>query len=237
MTKRIPCGAIALAVALFFVSHAARAGEIHYNAREGILPGVDAILAADPTQIELRDESGSTPLVVAADNGHQNVVERLLAKGANLNARNSRGETALFDAVNRRYTEIATLLISREANVNIGNKEGETPLHLAADMDQAGLVSLLLTNKANPNAKNVLGFTPLHYAIHRDSMPIVEAMLAFKADVTIPIDIAKWAAIRNRSNITHMLRYFHPFYMASPLSLAQYYGHTEIADLLKKKPK
>ena len=43
-----------------------------------------------------RRDNGATALMVASDNGHLDVVQALLAKGAEVNARDNDGLTALM---------------------------------------------------------------------------------------------------------------------------------------------
>ena len=66
--------------------------------------------------------NGATALIWAAYQGHAEVVELLLMKGANVNARDKDGTTALMCAARRGYIEITELLLNYGINVNAKNK-------------------------------------------------------------------------------------------------------------------
>jgi ankyrin repeat protein len=73
---------------------------------------------------------GEPPLIAAAWNGRDDVIQLLLDHGANIDRRDSCGNTALNAALNHRHDSTAQLLLSRGANPNIAG-EG-TPLSNAA---------------------------------------------------------------------------------------------------------
>jgi NF-kappa-B inhibitor-like protein 2 len=67
-----------------------------------------------------RDYSGWIPLHEAANHGHADIVELLLAHGAAVNDRGGQhcgGVTPLLDSANCGHMEIMRLLIDRGANV------------------------------------------------------------------------------------------------------------------------
>lgn len=57
--------------------------------KQGDLAVVDAILAADPTLVNRRDDSGATPCHYAAFHGHSEIVRRLARHGAEINSRDA----------------------------------------------------------------------------------------------------------------------------------------------------
>src|SRR4051812_41260445 len=63
-------------------------------------------------------KTGWTPLMIAAAEGHTDIVKLLLEKGADANARNSYGRTSLMFASSYGFTQIAELLIRAGADVN-----------------------------------------------------------------------------------------------------------------------
>ena len=100
----------------------------------------------------------NTQLVDAAQNGDVAAAERLLAKGANVNAGNQWGVTPLISAADRANIPLVTLLLAHRADVNAKDlRYGKTPLKVTAvswgdDRDKtirAGLIDLLLDHGAN----------------------------------------------------------------------------------------
>jgi len=76
---------------------------------------------------------GFTPLHYAAWNGHKEVAELLIAKGADVNAKVAIwGRTPLHFAAWNGHKEVAELLIENGAEVNAKDNYGRTPLDLAS---------------------------------------------------------------------------------------------------------
>ena len=57
------------------------------------------------TDVNARDNGGSTPLHQAAINGHKEIAELLIANGADVNAKTDAGVTPLDDAIGRKHSE------------------------------------------------------------------------------------------------------------------------------------
>lgn len=68
---------------------------------------------ADPN---IRDAKGNTPMMLAALNGRDDIIDLLLTYKANPNLANSSGQTALILAVNARNETIARMLIAKGAD-------------------------------------------------------------------------------------------------------------------------
>ena len=60
--------------------------------------------------LEMR-EAGHTPLLIAVENGHADVVEFLYAKGASMNAKLNHGPNALQLAIHLKKENVARVLI------------------------------------------------------------------------------------------------------------------------------
>jgi uncharacterized protein len=67
-------------------------------------------------RIDVKDNQGNTPLIVAARIGNVDAARLLIARGANLNAANSLGETPLIMAVQRRDPAMTRLLLTQGAD-------------------------------------------------------------------------------------------------------------------------
>ena len=84
------------------------------------------------TDVNARDSIGETPLYLAARSGRKEIVELLIAKGADVNEKDDfYGTTPLHWAAVYGHKEIAELLIGEGAEVNAMDNFGRTPLHWA----------------------------------------------------------------------------------------------------------
>lgn len=141
-------------------------GEIHDDAASGNAKGVQALLKHDPKLVFSRVPryGASTPLHLAAANGHNDVVELLLTNKADVNATDDSGRTPLHLAVTNGNTDTVKLLLANQAKINTRDIYGTTPLHYAADKGHLEVVKLLLSSGANVYVTNSVGETPLMMA-------------------------------------------------------------------------
>ncbi|MDA7520662.1 ankyrin repeat domain-containing protein [bacterium] len=139
---------------------------IHIATRSSNIEAVKQHLAAG-TDVDARDEGG-VPLRYAAETGHKEIAELLIANGADVNAKGELGETPLHDAAQAGQKEIIELLIAKGADVNAKGGVGQTPLHYAAGEGRKEIAELLIAKGADVNAKVVSGakqgLTPLDAA-------------------------------------------------------------------------
>ena len=78
---------------------------------------------------------GSTPLHIAAEGGHNDLVSWLLDNGASIDCRNNAGDTAIMGAAGRNKPETVSLLVARGADLKIVNQNRKTVFDLAAHDD------------------------------------------------------------------------------------------------------
>lgn len=96
--------------------------------------------------------AGTPPLMTAARTGNVEIVQALLAHGADVNAKESaRGQTALMWAMAERHPELARVLIERKAEVNARSTSGFTPLLFAARQGDVESARILLEAGAKVN--------------------------------------------------------------------------------------
>jgi len=115
------------------------------------------------TPPDVRASDGSTPLMLAALHGTEEMAELLLSHGADPHAVNHRGVTALLWGARR--TEIVRLLLKYDANPNTTSNLGNTPLMVAAAApDGAASVEQLLNRGADITPRNKAGRTALRLA-------------------------------------------------------------------------
>lgn len=148
---------------------------------------------AQGADVNTKDEEDLTSLHLAARQGRKDVVELLLADGANINARlvGWPGWTPLHEAATANHKEVAKLLITKGADTNAncaragGGRFGGTPLHEAVFEGNRDMAELLISKGADINAKQSGGLTPLDVAAFVGHKDVVELLIARGADVNI----------------------------------------------------
>jgi ankyrin repeat protein len=104
-------------------------GEIHDAAKAGDLAKVTALLKEHPELVSSKDESGWTILHWAAIEGHKDIAELLLAKGASVNAKSNDGRTPLHMAAEWGQKDVVELLLANKVDVDAKDVMGMTSLH------------------------------------------------------------------------------------------------------------
>jgi ankyrin repeat protein len=104
---------------------------IHEAAALGDIEAVKQFLDSG-TDVNAKDKTGGTPLDEASGWGRKDIVELLIAKGADVNAKfEDDGSTPLHLAAWKGHFETAELLIAADAYLNAKMEDGDTPLDLA----------------------------------------------------------------------------------------------------------
>ena len=149
-------------------------------AAEGFSEEVRHLLADRPDMEERGSYYQTSPLHVAASQGHEQCVLMLLENGADVGANSRHRRTALHDASSEGHLGTLMILLQHGAEVSATSSCGSTGLHDAASSGHVEVLKLLLQHGAevSPRAKN--NTTPLHHAVFGDSGALgddqVEAM-------------------------------------------------------------
>jgi len=118
-------------IAVLIVVGISYAGPIHDAAERGDLAAVQIELN-NGEKVNAKDMDNWTPLHIAVRFKHQELVELLIASGANVNAQGGWQKAApLHWASSAGHMKIVELLIANGANVNAKAKNGGTPLDWA----------------------------------------------------------------------------------------------------------
>ena len=104
---------------------------------EAVKQNLAAVVDVNATNV-----GGDTPLNSAAGNGHKEIVELLISKGADVNAKNAVNKP-LHMAAERGHKEIVELLIAEGADVNAKVIFGQTLLDTAIINNRSELANLL----------------------------------------------------------------------------------------------
>eukprot|EP00434_Breviolum_minutum_P040057 symbB.v1.2.035588.t1/scaffold4833.1/size34140/1 len=124
-----------------------------------------------------------TPLHLAVQNGHRDVVDLLLDENADIEAKNGHQQTPLHHAVETGHRDIVGLLLDKKAQIEAKGAKEQTPLHHAVEKGHRDTVNLLLEKKAQIEAKGAGEQTPLHHAVEKGHRDIVDLLLEKKADI------------------------------------------------------
>ena len=139
----------------------------------------------------------------ATVNGHKDIVELLINRGAQVNAKTDNGFTPRDWAIKRSHTHIADLLktyggktssihthvrdgdlagvqayLDAGVDINARDENGSTPLHWAALEGHKDIVELLINQGAQVNAKDNTANTPLDLAIRYEKLAIADLLRA-----------------------------------------------------------
>uniref|UniRef100_UPI00358E537B KN motif and ankyrin repeat domain-containing protein 3-like isoform X3 n=1 Tax=Myxine glutinosa TaxID=7769 RepID=UPI00358E537B len=89
-------------------------------------------------------QAGQTPLMLAASHGRVNMVQELLAHGANVNAHDYDGSTALMCACEHGHVEIAGILLAQPGcQAAATDNDGSTALSIALEARHRNIAVLL----------------------------------------------------------------------------------------------
>lgn len=102
-----------------------------------------------------------TMLMLAAEEGHIEIVRLLLDKGTKINVRDKGGATALTYAAYENKSGVVKLLLERGADPNLPGSHGRTALFFAACKGYVDIVKDLIAKGANVNARDEKGISIL----------------------------------------------------------------------------
>lgn len=150
----------------------------------------EAVIDGDSTKVvSLLDDGvdvnviykGGTALYLAAYEGHLNLVNVLLNRGANVDAKDDPyGNTALGAAVYKNDRSIVKRLIEAGADVNMRDRDGFTTLMIAVANADDEIVMDLLEAGADPNVRDRQNRTALQWARDLSKSSIVRLLSSWK---------------------------------------------------------
>ena len=156
--------------------------------REGQVAAVDALLEGGANIDQVSAGDHTSPMVMAAINGHYDLVLRLLKRGANPNLASDAGAAPLFAVLNKEWAPTT--------------RTPQPAFQLQQQATYLEVLDALLKAKANPNARLVKslwyttynrdnlgvdfsGATPFFRAAYATDVPAMKLLLAAGADPTI----------------------------------------------------
>ncbi|MFO8042099.1 MAG: ankyrin repeat domain-containing protein [Alkalispirochaeta sp.] len=165
-----------IALLLAIVSFTSCISMIHRSVDRNDVAGVrEEVNAGVP--VESTDYRDKTPLLMAAEQGHMEIVRYLVEEAnADVNATTpeSRGEiTPLRYAISNEDYEMVRFLVENGADVNQANGSGWTPIMTAARVGNREILQYLLDEGADVRARTDDGTTPVRVASNNGWTDIV----------------------------------------------------------------
>ncbi|KAK6058464.1 ankyrin repeat protein, partial [Cooperia oncophora] len=171
------------------------------------------------------ESNNDTPLTLACSNGHAQMVDVLVCRGANIEHRDKKGFTPLILAATGGHRDVVELLLNNGAQIEAQserkgtalsfehrNVSDYTPLSLAASGGYVEIVNMLLNAGAEINSRtgSKLGISPLMLAAMNGHKEATRVLLEQGSDINAQIET-------NRN---------------TALTLACFQGRTEVVGLL-----
>ncbi len=177
-----------------------------------IVQFLSLLLKMKHINVNFSDTQGSTPLHIACLNGHTEIAEMLIEKGANIDALTLNECTQLHLSCGAGNIEIVKMLIKKRAKVDVAAQDGCTSLYFACQIGYEKIARILIKGGANTNTIGKGKYTLLHIASEEGHDKIVEMLIKKGADINATSQDKK-----------------------TPLHLACQNGHKKIAELLIEK--
>ncbi|BCS29522.1 uncharacterized protein APUU_71092S [Aspergillus puulaauensis] len=122
-----------------------------------------------------------TPLTLAAQYGHESVIQPLLSYGADIDSRGLEGRTALAVAAESGFLSICKVLLSHGADVEAVGYNHATPLHLASRAGHTEIVRALLEKHADVDHQDRFRHSTLAVAAAGGCVETVQCLLDYEA--------------------------------------------------------
>jgi ankyrin repeat protein len=129
--------------------------------------------------INCKDETGDTPLIIASKKGYTKIVQLLLDHGAHIDSKSKWGWTPLIAASSKGCFKIVQMLLNHGADIHCISKIGKTALDFANSYKHNDIALLI------------------HDAIQRKKQVSLNKLLTFTKDSAAFSDAYEQAKIKN----------------------------------------
>lgn len=176
LSESITVGSAAIAFAEDPLVRAAQQDDIE-KVQEALLNGA---------KINTRDKlTDATALEFAVRNGNLEMLQLLIASGADPNSSSSKGQTALMLIGDQATRDIVSVLLTAGAKVTARDNDGDTALAEAAAYNDSDVVKALIDSGAQMNVQNKAGQTALMRAAERNLVNNVRLLMHAGADFNL----------------------------------------------------
>ncbi len=219
--------------------------ELLYYADSGAIDQVVRMIDKEEVDVDFTNDYGVTPIMFAAQVGHDTIVKFLISRNANINHQSYDLKIcALTSAVKNDFLETAEILIRAGAGIDVVDVYDRTALHYAVMDDYITTADMLLYYEADPNIKDTYGKTPLYYAVEFGYDSIAKILIDQNANqevITIDSTYLLHVAAEN-GNVDFIEKYADTFDLEqendkgfTPLEMAVIGGQSGIVNLFLEK--
>ena len=163
-------------------------------ARQNDATKVRALLNAKPRpDVNVPTADGTSALHWAVYHNDVDLVDRLIAAGAHVNAKNDYGATPLSEAAVVGNVQVIRKLLAAGADVEAPNGDGQSVLMIIARTSNVEAAKLLIGKRANVNAvEQWRGQTPLMWAVAEAQPAMVKLLVEHGAKVNARSTVNVW---------------------------------------------
>jgi ankyrin repeat protein len=243
--KHVACFLIPLALVIASSMAQVPAGdraELSLAIRQGNMERVKAIVEKSPAMVTSADDSGFTPLHIAATAGRVEIIEHLLQRGADIEARTAGGQTPLFQTVPLASAEAFDCLLRNGAALGARDNSGKSILQFALSWQRPAMADLILARGFAIEVEGPAAQEMLEEAANAGLATVVASLLSRNVPVS--------AALRNGTTLLHsaarggLVEFAGRLLKAgarvderdqhglTPLHLAAFYGRDDLVGLL-----
>jgi ankyrin repeat protein len=164
------------------------------TARNGNAIMTKLLLSLD-TQWDAKDQDveslGSSPLLIAAGQGHESVVRVLVEGGADVSVIDNAGWSVVHHAAHGGSEEVLEILFDSryQVDMNAVCTAGKTALHYLAEKDDVSTGMAFLNRNIDPNKRDKMERTPLDIAIQANCTNFVELLVKDPRVATEGVDV------------------------------------------------
>ena len=173
--------------------------------------GVAKLLLDKGADVNARDQSGRTALLIAVDgsasehgviSGDESIARLLVARGADVNVQDDLGWSPLLTILNlwAEQPVLVDFLVAKGADINARLKDGRTGLMLVAHLGKDERIPSILAKGADVNARDNTGSTALMIAAavqwEEQSVKMMKVLISKGADLNVKDNQGRTAADR-----------------------------------------
>lgn len=183
--------------------------DVHQAAKEGDMAKLKTLVEENPELVNAKNENQETPLHSAVSAGHLDIVEFLIAAGADVDAVDNQKTTPLHLACYDGHRNIVEKLIFHGSNIEARSANGTTPLFWAVPGGHTEVFELLVNSGADIDVRVDNGSSLLHTTALYGQKDMAKILIEKGVDVnrtsddgTRPIN---YAAARGHKEVLELL--------------------------------